>query len=104
MAAAEQDTMTQSEPPSGRDSRGAFTLEQSVRTFRQCLPCGLDLDLLLVSCRQFVDQYAHEEPPFGFNGLGELVYRRTYSRAKPDGSREQWFETVARVSIEAHGS
>ena len=37
--------------------------------------------------------------PFGFNGLGELVYLRTYSRLKDDGSggREQWWETVARV-------
>lgn len=43
-------------------------------------------------------QYAAEAPPFGFNGLGELVYRRTYSRMKPDGkTREQWFETVERV-------
>ena len=46
---------------------------------------------------QFVDDYAMQEPPFGFNGLGELVYRRTYSRLKPDGAREQWFETVERV-------
>ncbi len=47
---------------------------------------------------QFVAQYAAEPPPFGFNGLGELVYRRTYSRMKADGkSREQWFETVERV-------
>ncbi|ASR77152.1 ribonucleotide reductase [Mycobacterium phage MyraDee] len=28
---------------------------------------------------------------------GELVYNRTYSRVKPDGSRETWPETVARV-------
>ena len=47
---------------------------------------------------QFIDEYAAEEPPFGFNGLGELVYRRTYSRLKADGVREQWFETVERVS------
>lgn len=48
--------------------------------------------------KQFVQQYAAEQPPFGFNGLGELVYRRTYSRMKPDGrTREQWFETVERV-------
>lgn len=47
---------------------------------------------------QFVGQYAAEMPPFGFNGLGELVYRRTYSRMKADGkTREQWFETVERV-------
>jgi adenosylcobalamin-dependent ribonucleoside-triphosphate reductase len=28
---------------------------------------------------------------------GELVYNRTYSRVKPDGSRETWPETVKRV-------
>lgn len=28
---------------------------------------------------------------------GELVYNRTYSRTKPDGSRESWPETVRRV-------
>lgn len=28
---------------------------------------------------------------------GELVYNRTYSRVKPDGSRETWPETVERV-------
>jgi hypothetical protein len=45
-----------------------------------------------------VSRYATEEAPFGFNGLGELVYRRTYSRLKADGTREQWYETVERVS------
>lgn len=28
---------------------------------------------------------------------GELVYNRTYSRTKPDGSKETWMETVQRV-------
>ena len=28
---------------------------------------------------------------------GELVYERTYSRPKPDGTRETWPETVRRV-------
>ncbi|KAJ2498646.1 hypothetical protein GGH96_004147 [Coemansia sp. RSA 1972] len=45
----------------------------------------------------FVASYAQVKPPFGFNGLGEIVYRRTYSRLKPDGTREQWFETIERV-------
>lgn len=45
----------------------------------------------------FVAQYAPRTPPFGFNGLGELVYLRTYSRLKPDGSNERWHETVERV-------
>ncbi|KAI8321128.1 putative adenosylcobalamin-dependent ribonucleoside-triphosphate reductase [Martensiomyces pterosporus] len=45
----------------------------------------------------FVSAYEKKLPPFGFNGLGEIVYRRTYSRLKPDGKREKWFETIARV-------
>ena len=45
----------------------------------------------------FVAQYADRRPPFGFNGLGELVYLRTYSRIKPDGTNERWHETVERV-------
>ncbi|QFG10418.1 ribonucleotide reductase [Mycobacterium phage Anthony] len=32
-----------------------------------------------------------------FGPTGELVYNRTYSRTKPDGSRESWPETVERV-------
>lgn len=47
---------------------------------------------------EFISKYKTKDPPFGFQGLGELVYRRTYSRRKEDGSGdEQWFETVERV-------
>ena len=45
----------------------------------------------------FVATYATRTPPFGFNGLGELVYLRTYSRVKDDGTKEAWYETVERV-------
>jgi ribonucleoside-triphosphate reductase len=34
---------------------------------------------------------------FGFGGFGEATYYRTYSRIKPDGSQEQWSDTVIRV-------
>ena len=33
----------------------------------------------------FIDGYKRKRAPFGFNGLGELVYMRTYSRLKEDG-------------------
>jgi hypothetical protein len=46
---------------------------------------------------KFIDKYKRKRPPFGFNGLGELVYMRTYSRIKPDGKNERWWETVQRV-------
>lgn len=45
----------------------------------------------------FVDRFATEPSPFRFNGLGELVYKRSYARVKSDGRQEEWFETVARV-------
>ena len=45
----------------------------------------------------FVDKYKRKKAPFGFNGLGELVYNRTYSRLKDNGKNEQWWETVQRV-------
>ncbi len=46
---------------------------------------------------KFIDKYKRKKPPFGFNGLGELVYMRTYSRIKEDGKNERWWETVQRV-------
>ena len=30
----------------------------------------------------FINKYKRKKAPFGFNGLGELVYMRTYSRIK----------------------
>jgi ribonucleoside-triphosphate reductase len=45
----------------------------------------------------FIEKYKHKPVNFGFNGMGELVYRRTYSRIKDDGTNEQWYETVQRV-------
>ena len=36
----------------------------------------------------FIDKYKRKKPPFGFNGLGELVYMRTYSRIKENGKNE----------------
>jgi ribonucleoside-triphosphate reductase len=45
----------------------------------------------------FINKYKKKKPPFGFNGLGELVYMRTYSRIKEDGKNERWWETVQRV-------
>jgi len=45
----------------------------------------------------FVAEFASRAAPFGFNGLGKLVYERTYARPTPDGGREHWHETVRRV-------
>jgi ribonucleotide reductase alpha subunit len=46
----------------------------------------------------FVAQYVDKTPPWGFNGMGEIVYRRTYSRdIEALGRKEYWFETIARA-------
>lgn len=47
--------------------------------------------------KKFVEKYSTEPVNFGFNGLGELTYYRTYSRLKEDGTNEKWHETVERV-------
>lgn len=49
-----------------------------------------------VLSNSFINSYKAKTPPFGFNGLGEIVYRRTYSRLKSDGVNEEWYETIAR--------
>lgn len=43
----------------------------------------------------FVDSFAVKEIPWGYNGTGEVVFLRTYSR-EVDGRRETWPETIQR--------
>ena len=47
--------------------------------------------------KEFIEKYKSIKPPFGFNGLGEIVYLRTYSRLKESGQNERWYETIERV-------
>jgi ribonucleoside-triphosphate reductase len=47
--------------------------------------------------KEFINSYKDKKVNFGFNGLGELTYYRTYSRLKADGTNEHYFETVERV-------
>lgn len=45
----------------------------------------------------FVQQYSSKVAPWGFNGLGEIVYKRTYARDIEElGRKEEWHETIAR--------
>ncbi len=44
----------------------------------------------------FLEKYKGRQPDWGFNGLGYIVYKRTYARLKSDGSTEEWNETVQR--------
>jgi len=45
----------------------------------------------------FLYEFEEAVPDFGFNGLGEITYFRTYSRLKDDGTKEEWWETIKRV-------
>ena len=46
--------------------------------------------------KEFESSYKDKIPPFGYNGLGYIVYKRTYARLKEDGNTEEWHETIAR--------
>jgi ribonucleoside-triphosphate reductase (thioredoxin) len=52
--------------------------------------------------QEFVDSYSQKLPPWGFNGMGEIVFLRTYSRKKSNGNNETWVETLQRVINGAH--
>jgi len=45
---------------------------------------------------EFLSNYKIKQPNWGFNGLGYIVYKRTYARLKDDGTTEEWSETVER--------
>jgi ribonucleoside-triphosphate reductase len=50
-----------------------------------------------VLSQNFVDSYRSKQAPWGFGGLGEIVYLRTYSRHIPElGRNETWAETIQR--------
>ena len=44
----------------------------------------------------FANKYSNKQPNWGFNGLGYIVYKRTYARAKENGKTEEWYETIRR--------
>jgi len=46
--------------------------------------------------KEFVSSYKNKQPKWGFNGLGYIVYKRTYARLKEDGNTEEWHETIER--------
>lgn len=75
-----------SSSPSWNDEEDMFITQQSQDTTKPFRLHG-----------KFVSGYASRKPPFGFNGLGEMVYQTRYARVLPDGSKEQWHQTVERV-------
>lgn len=46
---------------------------------------------------EFLARFKNKKPQFGFNGLGEFVFYRTYSRIKEDGGKETFLEVIQRV-------
>ena len=51
---------------------------------------------LVLLTPEFLVNYKNKQPNWGFNGLGYIVYKRTYARLKEDGTTEEWYETVER--------
>jgi ribonucleoside-triphosphate reductase len=47
--------------------------------------------------KEIIKNYKKIKPKFGFNGLGELTFYRTYSRLKEDGTNEDWVDCIERV-------
>jgi len=52
--------------------------------------------------KDFVEGYKDKTPPFGYrdaagNSVGEITFLRTYSRLKPDGTKETWMDVCERV-------
>lgn len=45
---------------------------------------------------EFLEEYKNKHPEWGFNGLGYIVYKRTYSRKINEDLTEEWWQTVAR--------
>jgi ribonucleoside-triphosphate reductase len=45
----------------------------------------------------FINEYKGQQPEWGYNGLGYVVYKRTYARTKADGQLEEFWETCRRV-------
>lgn len=43
----------------------------------------------------FIEQYRGRQPKFG--PLGYITYKRTYARVKPDGNKEEFWESLQRV-------
>lgn len=53
--------------------------------------------------KEFLKKYENKVPPFGYKGLGFVVFKRTYSREKSDNTSETWIETISRCINGAQG-
>lgn len=46
---------------------------------------------------KIIDEIDAKKPEFGYNGFGEFIFNRTYSRLKHNGKQETWNDVVIRV-------
>jgi ribonucleotide reductase alpha subunit len=46
--------------------------------------------------KEFLDQYKEKKINWGFGGLGYIIFKDKYARLKPDGTKEEWHETIER--------
>ena len=48
---------------------------------------------------EFIAPYIDKAPPWGFDGLGYVVYKRTYARTldEKEHTTEEWWQTLRRV-------
>jgi hypothetical protein len=85
--------------PTGWDWKKEFRTNQYLSPIQKKIITRLhDPDYQRFNLDQpFVDKYRRVKPPFGFNGFGELVYKRTYSRIMLNGKNEEWVDTINRV-------
>ncbi len=52
--------------------------------------------------KEFLSKYENKNPKWGFDGLGYVIFKRTYARKIEDKDRtEEWNETIARCIIGA---
>ena len=75
-------------------------MEQTTSEFNSALDLTPTLinfgsDILAPS---FLASYVNKQVPWGFNGLGYVVYKRTYARVLDEQTKEteEWWQTVAR--------
>jgi ribonucleoside-triphosphate reductase (thioredoxin) len=46
---------------------------------------------------KFLEQYRGKQPNWGFGNLSYFTYKRTYARVMPDGTQEEFVDTLERV-------
>lgn len=56
-----------------------------------------DIYISDILTKDFLKKYSNKKVPWGFADLSYIVYKRTYSRTKDDGTQEEWWQTISRA-------